>query len=380
MLRAAAVAILCAAASGCGQSGDTAKAPTPTVTVVTLKTQPVTLTRELPGRTSPYLIAEVRPQVNGIVKRRRFTEGANVNAGQVLYDLDDALYRAQYDSAKASLQKAEAIAQAARLTAARSAELLRIGSESVQEDEAATAALGQAEADVAAARAAVASGTVNLAYAHIAAPIGGRIGKSNVTQGALVTADQSAPLSTIQQLDPIYVEVNQASSEWLALKQDIDAGRVKSSRSGTPVVIVLENGTNYPHDGKLQFADVSVDVGTGNFLLRAIVPNPEGVLLPGMYVRAVLNQGELAQGLLVPQVGITRDPKGDATALLVDKDGQVEARTVKVSRTVGDQWLVEGGLSAGDRVIVEGVQKVRPGMTVQAEELPASAPPGVAHP
>lgn len=366
--------VLCAAVGACGTHVDEApSAPTPQVTVVTLKNQPVTLTRSLPGRTSAYLIAEVRPQVSGIVKRRTFTEGGNVRAGQVLYDLDDSLYRAQYASAKASLQKAQAAVQASRLAAERSAKLRRVEAVSAQDNDSAIAALGQAEADVAAAQAAVDTGAVNLAYAHIVAPISGHIGKSTVTQGALVTAGQAAALATIQQLDPIYVEVNQSSGEWLALKRDIDEGRVQSDRFAAPAKIVLENGDPYAHDGTLQFSDVTVDPATGNFLLRAIVPNPNLLLLPGMYVRAVLNEGLLVHGLLAPQVGIAWDPKGNASALVVNKGGKVESRTVRVSRTIGDQWLVEDGLSAGDRLIVEGLQKVQPDMAVQAVEQSGGA-------
>jgi membrane fusion protein (multidrug efflux system) len=214
---------------------------------------------------------------------------------------------------------------------------------------------------------------VNLAYAHIAAPISGRIGKSTVTQGALVTAGQAAALATIQQLDPIYVEVNQSSSEWLALKRDIDAGKVRSERSVAPATIVLEDGEIYAHAGTLQFSDVTVDPSTGNFLLRAVVPNPNLLLLPGMFVRALLNQGVLSQGLLAPQLAITRDPKGGGSALVVNPDGKAAVRAVRVSRTIGDQWLIEEGLSEGDRLIVEGLQKVQPGMPVQAVEQPAAA-------
>lgn len=372
--RGLALVALCTSVIACGRHGDeTSSGPAPQVTVVTLKNRPVTLTRSLPGRTSAYLIAEVRPQVSGIVKRRLFTEGGNVTAGQVLYDLDDSLYRAQYNSAKASLQKAQATLQAARLAAKRSAELVGIDAVSAQDNETAVAALGQADADVAAAQAAVDSGAVNLAYAHIVAPISGRIGKSTVTQGALVTAGQAAPLATIQQLDPIYVEVNQSSSEWLTLKQDIDAGRVETDRAAAPAKILLENGAAYPHEGQLQFSDVTVDPSTGNFLLRAIVPNPHLLLLPGMYVRAILNEGLLTQALLAPQVGITRDAKGNGSAMVVNRGGKVEARSVRVSRTLGDQWLVEEGLSAGDRLIVEGLQKVQPDMSVQAVEQSAAA-------
>jgi membrane fusion protein (multidrug efflux system) len=364
----------CMALTACGgHAPDTPSDTPPQVIVLTLKTQPVTLTRSLPGRTSAYLIAEVRPQVNGIVQRRRFIEGGNVRIGEVLYDLDDSLYRAASDSAKASLLKAQAALRAEQLAAARSAELLRVNLVSVQDNDRAVATLGQAEADAAAAQAAVASSAINLAYAHIVAPISGRIGKSNVTQGALVNAGQANSLATIQQLDPIYVEVNQSSSEWLSLKQGIDAGRVQSDRSGAPAQILLENGNPYDHEGKFQFADVTVDPTTGNLLLRAIVPNPNLTLLPGMYVRAVLSEGLLIHGLLAPQVGITRDAKGNGSALIVNKEGKAEARTVRVSRTVGDQWLVEEGLSSGDRLIVEGIQKVQPDMPVQAVEQTAAA-------
>ncbi len=340
----------------------------PTVTVVTLKSEPVTLTRELPGRTSAYLVADVRPQVSGIVKRRLFTEGSLVHAGQVLYDIDDSLYRAQYDNAKATLQKAKANETASHLAAQRAAELIKIDAISAQDNENAISAEGQAVADVAAARAALDSAAVNLAYARITAPITGRIGRSAVTAGALVTADQSNALATIQQLDPIYVDVNQSSADWLALKQDIDSGRIRSTGAGTPATIVLENGAIYPHRGTLQFTDITVDPTTGNFLLRVLVPNPEGLLLPGMYVRAVVDEGVQPRGVLAPQEGIQHDPRGNATALVVGAGGKVEERQVEITRAVGNRWLIDGGLAAGDRLIVSGVQKVQPGMTVVAVE------------
>jgi membrane fusion protein (multidrug efflux system) len=363
-------AALCASLTGCGgHAGSAAPDTRAAVSVVTLEPGSVRLTRTLPGRTSAFLVAEVRPQVSGVIRRRLFTEGGDVRAGQVLFDLDDSLYRANLDSARAALRRAEATAVAARLAAARSAELVRIDAVSQQDNEATIAALGQAEADVAAAKAAVASGEVNLAYAHIAAPISGRIGKSSVTAGALVTAGQSAALATIQQLDPVYVEVEQSSSEWLPLKRLIDSGRARSARAEAPARILLEDGSAYAHDGRFQFADVSVDPATGNFLLRAIVPNPEFLLLPGMYVRAELDEGVMPAGLLAPQQGITRDPRGDASALVVGRDGKVEVRTVHISRAIGDRWLVDDGLVAGDRLIVEGLQKVQPGMAVDATEF-----------
>lgn len=348
------------------------------VTVVTLKAEPVTLIRELPGRTNAYLIAEVRPQVNGLIKQRLFTEGGLVKAGQPLYQLDDDTYRADLDNAKATLARAEASLNSAELNARRSSELVKIDAVSKQDDEDAVATLKQARADVAAGRASVQSNSVTLARARITSPISGRIGRSSVTAGALVTANQADALATVQQLDPIYVDVTQSSSELLELRKQIAAGTLKESDQ--PVSILLEDGSTYAQQGKLEFSDVSVDPGTGSFLLRVVVPNPDNVLLPGMYVRAALGTGVRQQGLLVPQQGIARDPKGNATAMVVGKNGSVEPREVKVSRTIGDKWLVESGLSAGDRVIVEGLQKIGPGMPVDAVEKGAAPPPAAAKP
>lgn len=348
------------------------------VTVVTLKSQLVTVTRELPGRTSAFLIAEVRPQVNGIIKQRLFTEGAIVKAGQPLYQLDDATYRADHNNAKASLAKAKATLYSAQLNAKRTSELARIDAVSKQDDETATAAWRQAEADVAAAQASMESTGVTLGFARIVSPISGRIGKSSVTQGALVTANQADPMARVQQLDPIYVDVTQSSGELLQLRKQLAAGTLKES-DGTPVKILLEDGSRYPHDGKLEFADVSVDPTTGSFALRVIVPNPEHALLPGMYVRAVLDKGTNPQALLVPQAGIARDPKGGATAFVVDKDGKAALRDVQASRTIGDQWLVESGLSPGDKVIVEGLQMIQPGAAVHATEVGTQATVAAGH-
>jgi membrane fusion protein (multidrug efflux system) len=369
------VVMLVFALAACGQhqAGQFAQ-QAPQVTIVTLQAQPVSLTRELPGRTTAYLVAEVRPQVSGIVKQRRFVEGAFVKAGQPLYELDDAPYRATYNNAKATLQRAEATADAARITARRDADLIKIDAVSQQDNDNAIAAQRQAEADVVASQAAVESAAVNLAYAHIVSPITGRIGKSSVTQGALVTQNQTNAMATVQQLDPIYVDVNQSSSEWLQLRQEVGSGRVEANGAGARAQIVLENGATYEHDGQLQFADVTVDPTTGELLLRAIVPNPDHMLMPGMYVRAVINEGVMPKGLLAPQQGIARDPKGNATALVVDAQNKVQSRDVKVTRTIGDKWLVSDGLAAGDRLIVEGLQKVRPGIEVQPVEEAASAP------
>ena len=371
-----AVALLLAACGGPQHGG--AGGPVP-VMVVTLQARPVTLTRELPGRATAFLVAEVRPQATGIVKARLFTEGADVQAGQALYQLDDALYRAQYQTGEAGLAKAEAAREVARLAASRGAELMKTHAISAQDNDNLVAAERQAAADVAAARAALETSRVNLAYTRIAAPISGRIGKSTVTAGALVTANQAAPLATIQRLDPIYIEVSQASSEWLRLKEDIDAGRLKAGGPGTEVAVVLEDGRRYPQAGRLEYSEVTVDPATGSFALRAIVPNPGNTLLPGMYVKAILNEGTRSAGLLVPQPGITRDPRGGATALVVGRDDKVELRNVTVSRALGDQWLVDAGLEAGDRVIVEGVQKVEPGTAVKpAEATPPAAAAGAA--
>ncbi|HRO59620.1 MAG TPA: efflux RND transporter periplasmic adaptor subunit [Burkholderiaceae bacterium] len=363
------------ALSACGDESASGAAPPapppPQVTVVTLTPQQVTLTRELPGRVNPYLIAEVRPQVNGIVEQRLFTEGGEVKGGQALYQLDDATYKANHASAKATLARAKASLESARLTARRTAGLAKIDAVSKQQNEDATAALRLAEADVAAAEAALQSAEVTLGRARITAPISGQIGKSSVTAGALVTANQAQPLATIQQLDPIYVDLTQSSSELLQLRREVEAGRVTGARD-VPVTILLEDGTPYSRSGKLTFADVTVDPATGSFLLRVEVPNPEKLLLPGMYVRAVVSNAQRSNALLVPQQGIARDPKGSTTAMVVDKDGKVELRPVIVNRTIGDKWLIDEGLVGGDRVVVEGLQKIRPGVAVEATEAPAN--------
>ncbi len=342
------------------------------VTVVTLKPEAVTLTRELAGRATGYQVAEVRPQVSGIVAKRLFTEGSVVKAGEPLYQLDDAAYRAQANSARAQLARAEASANAARLAARRSSELVKSKVISVQDDENAQAAWKQAEADVLAARASLDAANVTLGYARITAPISGQIGKSSVTQGALVSAGQAEPLATINQLDPIYIDVTQSSAELLQLRRELAAGRLEGA-SELPVDIVLEDGSTYAHKGKLEFSEVSVDPSTGSYALRVRVENPDQVLMPGMFVRAVLGSGVRPNALLVPMQGIARDAKGNTSVMVVDAEGKVAVRPVTVSRTVGDKWLVEDGLKAGDKVIVEGLQKIGPGMPVQATEKGAEA-------
>jgi len=364
--------------AGCSE-GDTAPKGMQAVpvTVVTLKPEPVTLTRELPGRTSAFLVAEVRPQVNGIIAKRLFEEGSVVKSGQPLYQLDDATYRADLNSAEAALVRAKATLVTAELNARRSAELVKIDAVSQQDDENAAAALRQAQADVKAAQAARDREGVVVSYARIISPITGRIGKSNVTQGALVTANQDAALTTVQQLDPMYVDVTQSSAELLQLRRALASGELKGARD-LPVTIVLEDGSHYEHPGKMAFSDVTVDPTTGSFGLRVVVPNPDYLLLPGMYVRAIVGDGLRQDALLVPQQGVTHDAKGQPTAMVVEADNKVGVRSVKVSRTIGDKWLVEDGLVAGDRVIVEGLQKIRPGAVVQATEASATPPPAVA--
>jgi len=351
---------------------------TPSVTVVTIKPEPVVLTRQLPGRTNPFVVSEVRPQVTGIIRERLFTEGSLVTAGQALYQIEDASYRADYESAKAALARSEASLEIARLNAERAEELIKTRAVSQQEYDTTLAALRQAEAEVGVAKAQVARAAVELGYARIKSPIDGRIGKSMVTPGALVKADQDEPLTRVQQLDPIYVDLTQAADEMLELRREVDNGAVRRAE-GIPVTIILDDGSRYAYDGKLSFSDVSVDPMTGSFALRVIVPNPEHLLMPGMYVRAAISTAVLDRALLVPQQGVMRDPRGNASVMTVNSQGMVEKRDIKVGRTVGDRWLVESGLIEGDRIIVEGLQKIQPGMMVLASEKVA-AEPGAALP
>ena len=355
--------------AGCGQSSaePPAAAPTPEVSVHTVTEQSLALTTELAGRTSAFMISEVRPQVGGIVKTRLFKEGSDVKAGETLYEIDPATYRASANSAKAALAKAEAHLKVVSLRAARYGELVKVNAVSKQENDEAVAGLMEARADVESARAALEMAEINLGYTEIQAPISGRIGQSAITPGALLSANQAAPLARIQQLDPIYVDVTQSSAELLRLRKALASGSlVSTEQARANVRLTLEDGTAYEHSGELQFSDVSVDPGTGMVTLRAVFPNPEMQLLPGMYVRALLEEGVREQAVLVPQKGVTRNSIGEATALLVNDEGVVESRQLKVSRTVGDQWLVDGGIEAGERVIVEGVQKVQPGVSVVA--------------
>jgi membrane fusion protein (multidrug efflux system) len=347
----------------------------PAVTVLTVRAESVPVTAELPGRTSPYLVAELRPQVTGIVKERLFKEGSEVRAGQVLYRIDPAPYQAVYDSARANLARAEANVEAVRLKAERYAELVKIEAVSAQANDEAQAAQKQAQAEVSAAKAALDKARVDLDFTRVTSPIAGRIGRSAVTPGALVTANQVAALATVQQLNPIYVDLTQASGKLLRLKRDLDSGKLqRANGNAVPVQLVLEDGSLYGADGKLAFSEVTVDEGTGSVTLRAVFPNPKGELLPGMYVRARLTQGVNRDAILVPHAAVTRDPRGNATVMVVNGESKVEPRVVQAEQSLGDKWVVTEGLAPGDRVIVEGLQKARPGTSVQAQEAGAAAP------
>jgi membrane fusion protein (multidrug efflux system) len=372
--------------TGCGKktAAGPPQAGPPEVGVTIVQPKPVALTTELPGRTSPHLIAEVRPQVNGIIQKRLFSEGSDVKAGQVLYLIDPATYQAAFASAKAAEARSEATLGTVRLKAQRYSDLVKIKAVSQQDNDDAQAALKQAEADVAAAKAAVETARINLAYTRVTAPISGRIGRSTVTDGALVTANQPAALATVQQLDSVYVDVTQSSAELLRLKQSLATGLLKKDgASQARAKLLLEDGSAYPLAGSLKFSEVTVDQSTGSITLRAVFPNPQQTLLPGMFVRAIVEEGVNPQAILVPQRGVTRNPKGEAMVMVVGAEEKVEPRVIKVARTVGDNWLVSDGLKAGDRVILEGIQKARPGTTVRTVPFGAKAeaqPGGAAQP
>jgi membrane fusion protein (multidrug efflux system) len=375
--------LLAASPAACNRTQATAPtgpAPPAEVGYVTIEPRRVTLTMELPGRTSAMLVAEVRPEVGGIVRNRLFTEGADVKQGEVLYEIEPSSYEAAHASAKAALSRAEANVVPRRLKAERFKELVAINAVSRQDADDADAALRQAEADVEGAKAALETARINLAHTRVRAPISGRIGRSVVTTGSLVTASQPTALATIQKLDPMYVDVTQSSANLLKLQEKISAGKIRKDSKGAMASLLLEDGTPYPLAGTLKFSDVTVNPGTGSVILRTVFPNPKGILLPGMYVRAVLEEGIDERGIVVPQRGVTRDPAGKAVALVVVANDNVESRILEVSRVVGDGWLVEKGLSAGDRVIVEGLQKAKPGAKVRPVPFGATAAPPSANP
>lgn len=356
-----------AAAPGAGQ-------PPPTVTVVSLTPQPVALQTVLPGRTSAFQVAEIRPQVSGVVRERLFREGEQVAEGQPLFQIDPAPYRASLASAEASLARAQAVLESARATVNRYRPLVAQNAVSRLDFETSVATQRSGEAEVASARAAVDTARINLGYTRVVSPIVGRTGRSSLTVGALVTADQTASLLTVTQLDPIYVDVTQPSSVLLRLRRDLESGRLRrDAEDRAQTRLLLEDGTEYPLPGTLQFTEVTVSPETNTVTLRAQFPNPDGMLMPGMFVRARLEQGEAQSALLVPQQAVTRNARGEPTVLVVGGDGAVATRRLQVGQAVGNKWLVQGGLEAGDKVIVEGTQRVRNGAKPQLEELTAEA-------
>ena len=375
-LTLAAVLAGCSAKSGAGGHGQGGpdQGP-PEVGVVTLTTAPVVLEEALPGRTNPYEISEVRPQVGGIVKARLFREGSLVRAGQPLYRIDPAPFRASYDQAVAQLANAQASVAAAKAKADRYADLVKINAVSKQDFDDARSTYQQDVAAIRQQRAGVESARINLGYATITAPISGRIGASSVTQGALVSAQQTTALATIQRLDPIYVDITQSAEDALRLRREAMGGQIRAD--GVAVHLKLADGGDYGPVGRLQFADVTVDPASGAVTLRALFPNPAGLLLPGLFVRAVVDEGVIANGLLAPQQGIARDERGQPTALVVGADGKAQLRQVTVSRQVGGSWLVTSGLRAGDRLIVEGLQKVKPGQAVHPVAAGTAPPPAL---
>ncbi|WP_175956515.1 efflux RND transporter periplasmic adaptor subunit [Burkholderia sp. BCC0405] len=352
--------------AACGKKESAPPPQVPEVGVVTVQPQAVPVFTDLPGRTSAFLVAQVRARVDGIVLRREFTEGTDVKAGQRLYKIDPAPYIAALNSAKATLARAQANLVTQNALVARYKVLVAANAVSKQDYDNAVAAQGQAAADVAAGKAAVDTAQINLGYTDVVSPITGRVGISQVTPGAYVQASQATLMSTVQQLDPVYVDLTQSSLDGLKLRQDVQSGRLKTSGPGAAKVsLILEDGKTYSEQGKLQFSDVTVDQTTGSVTIRAVFPNPGRVLLPGMFVRARIEEGVNENAFLVPQIGVTHDQKGQAIAMVVNASNKVEPRPLKTTGMQGPNWIVEGGLQAGDHVIVQGVEKVRPGATVK---------------
>lgn len=359
---------------GCDRKQQPAPPTVPEVAVLTVQPQQAVLNTELPGRTSAYLVAEIRPQVNGLIQKRLFTEGSDVNAGQVLYQIDPAPFEATLNNAKAALHRAEATLPSIRSRAERYKELLADKAVSQQDYDDAASALNQADADIQYWKAMVETAKINLGYTSVTAPISGRIGKSSITDGALVTAYQPLALATIQQLDPIYVDVPQSTAELLRLNRRMEGGHLNQNGTNQKKVkLLMEDGTPYPREGTLQFRDVSVDSTTGSVILRIVFPNPHEALLPGMFVRAVVQEGIQEQAILVPQQAVSRDVKGNPFTLIVDTEEKVQQRMLTLDRAIGDKWLISSGLASGDRLIVEGIQKVKPGASVKV--VPFNATP-----
>ncbi|SFN36531.1 membrane fusion protein, multidrug efflux system [Izhakiella capsodis] len=358
------------ALTGCdNKNGQQANQQPPEVGVVTLKSTSMTITTDLPGRTLPFRIAEVRPQVSGIILKRNFVEGSQIKAGQSLYQIDPATYQAAYDSAKGQLAQAQANAKVAAMTLNRYKSLLKTQYISQQDYDTALGNEAQTAAAVKVAEAAVESARINLAYTKVTSPISGRIGKSAVTEGALVSSGQTSALATVQQLNPMYVDVTQPSEDYQRLRNELEDGKLKQIAGKAQVRLISQDGTLYPQTGTLEFSDVTVDQTTGSITLRAIFPNPNGNLLPGMFVRARLEEGTNPDALLVPQQAVTRTPTGQATAMVVGADDKVQLRTIDATQAIGDKWLVTKGLKPGDRVIVTGLQRVKPGISVKPQEV-----------
>lgn len=366
--------------AACGQAPQQPSAGPPQVAFVTVAEKPVTLSTQLPGRTNAYETSEVRPQVNGLVLARLFQEGDMVRQGQPLYRIDPAPYEAQVASARAALTRARAAIASSNALARRYGELVKINAISRQDFENATTQAQQAQADVAAQAATLRTAQIDLGRTTVKAPISGRIGRSTFTTGALVTAAQTSPLTVIQRLDPIYVDIPQSSADLLKLRQQILAGQVSRGGADARVRLMLEDGTPYGPEGTLKFTDVTVDPATGSQTIRAIFPNPRGLLLPGMFVRAELVEGTRSNAILVPQRAVTRDEKGQPLVMVVGSDGKLQPRVLTAPRTVGQDWLVTAGLKPGDKVVVEGAQNLQPGTPVKAVPFTDQAKPAQGQP
>lgn len=351
---------------GCSKKEEAMAPPNPEVAVVTVQSRQVMTTTELTGRTASNLIAEVRPQVGGIIQKRLFTEGADVRAGQPLFQIDPAIYQAAVSNAGAALARSEAQLTTVQLRADRLRELLAEKAVSQQDYDDAAAALKQTQADIQYGKANLETARINLQYTTITAPISGRIGRSGITEGALVTAHQPLALATIQKIDPMYVDVTQSTTDILKLRRKLEEGQLSRNSNQQQVRLILDDGSEYPLKGKLQFQDITVDPTTGSVILRIVFPNPKGLLMPGMFVRAIVEEGVHKNAILVPQQAVSRDPKGNPLTLTVDKEGKVQQKPLNLDRTIGSEWLVSSGLEPGDKVIVEGMLKVKPGIPVKA--------------
>lgn len=364
-------------AAGCSKAQsqqEQGQRPTPKVSYITIKPQSVELTTELPGRTTAYLVSDIKPQVNGIIKKRFFEEGADVKEGDILYKIDDAPFKASLKAARASLDRAKAGLPPIRSREARYSRLLKGKAISQQEYDDVKSQLDQILAEIRLLEAQVDTAEINLGYTQVKAPISGRIGKSNVTVGALVTAYQQTPLTTIHKFDPIYVDAAQSTAEMLELRENIRSNTIKKNEDENSVKIILENGKTYPIDATFKFRDVTVDPSTGSSILRIVVPNPSKILLPGMYVRAVIQEGTAQNAILAPQQGVARTPKGEPVAYVIDENNKIEQRLLTINRAIKNEWLVTDGLFEGDKLVVEGLLNIRSGVSVEGSEFKAEKP------